>query len=93
MELEKALTLRKPVKLGDVEFTELKLCEPTAGQLEKATRAATTSTGVVIELISLVAKVPRSVAESLCQRDFAEGVDFFGQFSSFQPDGGAQSPT
>jgi hypothetical protein len=93
MELEKALTLRKPVKLGDVEFTELKLCEPTAGQLEKATRAATTSTGVVIELVSIVAKVPRKVAEDLCQRDFSEATDFFGQFSGFLPDGGTPSPT
>lgn len=93
MELEKTIPLRKPVKLGEVEYPELKLCEPTAGQLEKATRAGTTTTGVVIELISLVAKVPRKVAEDLCQRDFSEATDFFAQFSIFQPDGGTQSPT
>lgn len=81
MELEKTITLLKPVKLGDVEYTELKLCEPVAGDLEKAS-AAKTSVGAVLDLISLTAKVPRPVAERLCQRDFKAADDFFGQFSA-----------
>lgn len=79
MELEKTITLHKPVRLGDVDYTEIKLREPTAGELEKAA-SAKNNVGAVIELISAVAKVPRKVAEDLCQRDFREADDFFGQF-------------
>lgn len=82
MELEKTITLRKPVSIGDVQFTELKLREPTAGELAKAAGAAN-NVGAVIELISAVAKVPRKVAEDLAQRDFREADDFFAQFSAF----------
>lgn len=80
MELEKTITLQKPVKLGDVEYTELKLREPTAGELEKAA-SAKNNVGAVIEMISLIAKVPRKVAEDLCQRDFREADAFFGTFA------------
>lgn len=81
---EKTLTLRKPVKLGDLEYTTLELREPTAAELEKAS-AASSSIGVVINLISLVAKVPRRVAEGLCQRDLGDATLFLNQFNDTSP--------
>lgn len=84
MDLEKTINLRKPVKLGDMEYATLDLREPTAGELEKAANA-TTNMGVVINLISLVAKVPRKVVESLCQRDLKEAGDFLDSFSAGDP--------
>jgi hypothetical protein len=86
MELEKTVSLRKPVEFAGVTHTELKLREPVAGELEKASHA-TSSVGVVINLTHLVAKVPRKVAEDICQRDLQACTDFFAQFSDFQPGG------
>jgi len=83
---EKTITLRKPVTLGKtgksdgVVYSALDLREPTGGELEKASKSAT-QLGVVLNLISLVAKVPRAVAEGLCQRDLQEASDFLGSFS------------
>ena len=90
MELEKTIQLRKVVSIGDVVYEKLTLREPTAGELEKASHA-TSNTGVVINLVSFIAKVPRKVAEDICQRDFGEASDFFGQFATFQPTGETSS--
>jgi len=80
---EKTITLRKPVYVGKGgnPYTKLDLREPTGGELEKAGKAAT-DMGVVLNLISLVAKVPRAVAEGLCQRDLREASDFLGSFNA-----------
>jgi hypothetical protein len=78
------ITLRKPVVIGDITFDKLDLQEPTAGQLEKASTAAS-NIGVVINLISIVAVVPRKVVESLCQRDLKEAGDFLESFSAAAP--------
>lgn len=93
MELEKTITLRKPVTLGEVIYTTLDLREPTAGELEKASTAAC-NLGVVMNLVSVVAKVPRRVVESLCQRDLKEAGDFLDGFSTADPETGeTSSPT
>lgn len=81
MDLEKTVTLQKPVKLGDTEFAVLTLREPTAGELSKAA-GAKNNVDAVIELVSLTAKVPRKVAEDLCARDFKECDAFFGSFGT-----------
>ncbi len=89
----KLVQLRTPVILGDVTYDALELREPTAGELEKAAQA-TTNFGVVINLISVVAKVPRKVVESLCQRDFKEAGSFLDSFSKGdQKTGETLSPT
>lgn len=87
MELEKTITLRKPVVLGDVTYGELALREPTAGELEKAS-SATTQIGVVINLIQLVAKVPRTVVEKLGQRDLKDASAFLESFTEDSPPAG-----
>ena len=56
------VALRKPVKLGDVEYAELKLREPTAGELQKAGLIADPM-GSNILLVSLVTAVPKGVVE------------------------------
>ena len=80
---EKTITLRKPVKVGDVEYTTLDLREPTAGELSKANKAGD-NIDLAIALISMIAKVPRAAVDQLCQRDFQEANDFL---SSFMADG------
>jgi Phage tail assembly chaperone proteins, E, or 41 or 14 len=93
MELEKTIQLRKPVEFAGKTYETLDLREPTAGELEKAA-TATTNMGVVINLIQLVAKVPRKVIEGLCQRDLKEAGDFLEAFSEGdQPTGETSSPT
>lgn len=79
-EEEKTLVLRKPVKLGDAEYTSLDLREPTAGELSKASKAGG-NVDIAIALISLIAKVPRGAVEKLSQRDFQEAADFLGSFT------------
>jgi hypothetical protein len=76
---EKIITLRKPVDLGGVEYATLQLREPTAGELEKASRADS-AVGTCINLISAVATMPRAAVEKIGQRDFNEACDFFSSF-------------
>lgn len=90
IEEEKTLVLRKPVKLGHIECTELELREPTAGELSKAAKAGG-DVDVAILLISIVSKVPRGAIEKLCQRDFQEAADFLGSFTVLGPPTGAKS--
>ncbi len=80
---EKTITLRKPITIGKdqtaITYSEIELREPSAGELEKA-QAAGTTVGQNITLVSLIAKIPRSVVEKFSQRDLMEASDFFGAF-------------
>jgi hypothetical protein len=78
-EEEKVITLRKAVELGPLTYAEISLREPTAGELEKAAKAGS-RVGETISLIAMVAKIPRTAAERLSQRDLLEAADFFGTF-------------
>lgn len=84
MQEEKTITLRKPITIGSgdgaITYTEIKLREPTAGELEKASRADT-NFGVMINLISAMAQVPRAAVEKLSQRDLTEASAFLGGFT------------
>ena len=73
------LKLRKKVNLEGMELSELQLCEPNAGQLEKASFA---STGVAanIILISEVAKVPMAAVRLLSKRDLEAAVRYLSGF-------------
>jgi hypothetical protein len=84
MDDELTLTLRKPITIGTQTWTELHLTEPTAGQLIKAGKAATSLEQVAM-LIGLNAKVVPAVVEQLAQRDFADAANFFGRFSDSSP--------
>jgi hypothetical protein len=80
MDLEKNITLKKPIKIGDQDFLVLNLREPTAAELSKAA-SAKNNVEAVIELVSVTAKVPRLVAEGMGARDFKECDRFFAQFA------------
>jgi hypothetical protein len=81
---EIVITLTKPVVIGKDEsaktYEEIKLREPTAGEIEKAARADT-NIGTVITLISLVAVIPRGVVEKISRRDLQAADKFFQSFT------------
>lgn len=85
MEDEKILTLRKAVRLGDDTYATLTLREPTAGELERATRDGRSGLTVTIDLISMVAAVPRQVIEKITGRDLREAADYIGGFTEDGP--------
>ena len=86
MEDTKTIVFRTPIKFGSMEYPQIELREPTAGELEKATQTQS-SIGTAITLISLVAKIPRKVAELIPSRELAEAADFLGSVgSSSKPD-------
>jgi len=84
VENEKIIKLRKPLTVGSgdgaITYPEITLREPTAGELEKASRADT-SIGTMINLVSAIAKIPRSAAEQLSQRDLGEVSAYLGGFT------------
>ena len=81
---EKTITLRKPLSIGSGEkaitFETIDLREPTAGELDQASRSPS-QVGMVISLISLVAKIPRKAVEGMSQRDLKDCSDFLGSFA------------
>lgn len=77
---ERTVTLRKPITLGETEYTELHLREPTASELAKAMKADG-EIEMMMTLINLTAAVPKGVVERLSQRDLMECSRFFVQFS------------
>ena len=92
------VALRKPVQIGEgakaISYDHIDLREPTAGELARADTAGG-NVAMVIALISLVSGTPKSAVEKLCQRDFQEAADFFGQFapaSSPMPEASLDSP-
>lgn len=93
---ELTLELVRPVTLGkgdaSVTYTELVLHEPTAGELEKASREDT-PVGTTITLISLISKVPRPAIERLCQRDLKAANDFLASFSALGAETGTDGAT
>ena len=91
---EKTIPLRKPVTIGKADnpivFSELKLREPTLGELRKASKAGN-GLDSLATLIQLVASVPAGVVDALGQRDMEECGHFFAQFSV--SDSSPSSPT
>lgn len=89
---ELVLPLRKPVVIGKgadaLTYDKLILREPTAGELEKATTSTTSDIGMSITLISLVAGVPRGVAEKIGQRDLKEANEYLAGFTEDGPEPG-----
>ena len=81
---EITITLSKPVIIGKAEsavtYDEIKLREPTAGEMEKAARADT-MIGSAITLISLVGAIPRSVVEKFSKRDLVSANKFLEGFT------------
>lgn len=83
------LTLRKPITLGEgdgaLTYTELTLREPLAEELERAYNNVSSNMTASINLISIIAGVPRAVAAKLPQREFRRANEFLGNFSEDGP--------
>lgn len=81
---EKKITLRKPLVIGvgenAVTYAVIDLREPSAGELDQASRSAS-QVGMVITLIHLIAKIPRKAVESMSQRDLRACSDFLSGFA------------
>jgi hypothetical protein len=90
IEEEKTIALRKPIGLGGITYDKFDLREPTAGELSRASKAGG-SLDVAIALISIIAKVPKSVVEKITQRDLEEAAGYLGGFTLDGPATGATS--
>ncbi|MDY7560220.1 phage tail assembly protein [Pseudomonas sp. CCC3.2] len=93
-EEETTIELSKPVVIGTGDtaqtYTELKLREPTAGEIEKASRADT-GPGSAITLISLITKIPRGAIEKISKRDLMAADKYLQGFSDAGPSAAGQS--
>ena len=74
------LTLLKPVKLGDIEYSEITLTEPTAGAIEAALKEPQQTTANIV-LIASIAQVPAGAVRQMCLRDFNKCVQFLEGFT------------
>lgn len=72
------LPLREPIKIGDLEFSELTLSEPTGAMLQLAARED--AMGGLFILIAHTAKVSPAIPKQMRQRDLQRAADFFGHF-------------
>jgi hypothetical protein len=80
MEETKTFTLLKPIRLGDTEFTEVTLTEPTAGHIETALKELSQTTAN-IQLIAMIAKIPPAAVRAMGLRDFNTAVGFLEGFT------------
>lgn len=93
---EKVLTLRKPLVTAKGEVVALNLREPTAGELDKFTRAIAREGNVAgtLVLIALVSGVDKPFLEKLGARDFNAASAYLGDFIDASPKTGETgSPT
>lgn len=79
------ITLKRPAKVGDVEYPTITLCEPTAGQLEEAGMNGRTGTAFNVALISINASIPLTAARSLLKTDYDKAVVFLSGFTGDAP--------
>jgi len=75
------ITFARPIKIGEVEYTDITLTEPTAGQLVKSSKAGN-NLEQLVSLINLNAAVPLGVVERMKQRDLNACDRFFGRFGA-----------
>ena len=78
------LPLRKPVSIGDVTYSELKLSEPTVGELVASSKAGNAMEQAAM-LIHLNSKLPKRAIDQLSQRDFQDAADFLAHFGDASP--------
>lgn len=73
-------TLTKPVKIGDADYSEITLEEPTAGQLEAALKEPSVTTANIV-LVAAISKMPPAAVRKMCLRDFNKCVQFLEGFT------------
>ena len=76
---ELVIELRKPVELTGEVYTELRLREPTCGEVAAAQKTATGMVADII-LVALVSGVPKAAVEKIGYRDVKRAVDYLAGF-------------
>jgi hypothetical protein len=84
---ELVITLRKPVELGDIKFHELRLREPTAGEMIEL--GADTGWQGDVKAISLISGVPEPALRKIGVRDARKASEYLGLFFATDPSTGA----
>ncbi len=84
MESELTIPLPAPIKMGEHEYTELKLSEPTVGELRKAGKAGD-GLDQLATLMHLNGKLPLSIVDQMPQSVMEAAADFFGRFGKPSP--------
>jgi hypothetical protein len=81
METTMTLALATPVELGGTTYSELKLREPTVGEMEKALQAGPNIAGNIF-LVSTIGGLPEAAVRKMGQGDFMRAVNFFERVSA-----------
>ncbi|MBN9143757.1 MULTISPECIES: phage tail assembly protein [unclassified Novosphingobium] len=81
------ITLRKPVTLGDITYTELRLREPTVGEMIEL--GADEGWKADAKAIALISGVPEPAVRSLGVRDGKQASGYLARFLIDAPSTGA----
>lgn len=81
------ITLRKPVTLGDITYTELRLREPTVGEMIEL--GADEGWKADAKAIALISGVPEPAVRNLGVRDGKRAAEYLGRFFADAPSTGA----
>lgn len=81
------ITLRKPVMLGDIAYTELRLREPTVGEMIEL--GADEGWKADAKAIALISGVPEPAVRSIGVRDGKQAAEYLGRFFAAAPSTGA----
>ena len=73
-----SITLRRPVKIGDVEYAVMTLREPTAGEMIQLDKLAGWKADV--QAISLISGIPRAAVIKIGERDARRASEYLGRF-------------
>lgn len=82
-------TLTTPVEIGGTVYEQLTLREPLGRQLKQAWNS--NQMAMTIKLISIVAKVPEAVPDSMTQTDLMAAGEILGNFTEPSPETGENS--
>ena len=83
MEETRTITLRKSVKLGDVEYKELRLREPTAAEWMQFDKLDGVEADV--KAIAIVSGVPEPAVNMIGVRDLIQASRYLADFLSSDP--------
>ena len=77
-----SITLRRPVKIGDVEYAVMTLREPTAGEMEQVDGESGWAKKVA--MIALVSGIPAKLLEEVGVRDIDLATAYLARFSEIE---------
>lgn len=73
------IELRKPLKIGDMEWSELRLREPTGGEMQQAAKRAAHEAGIF--LLAKVSGLPDRAIKQVTARDFNKATAYLLSFT------------